>query len=273
MKYSTKILIVRTDRIGDVILSLPLSKIIKTNLPQTKVYFLLREYTKDLVFNHPYVDEILVLNEKKGKIRFFENLKILKEYSFDSCLVVYPTFKIALLLFLSGIKNRIGSGYRWYSLLFNKRIYEHRKYGTKHELEFNLNMLEILGIQKVDPQDVKFDIQIEEQSTQSIRRLLMDKGLSLERPITIMHPGSGGSAVDLPLNKFKELTKINTDKRIAFFIWNLLWKWMPHPTRPSPFVLSRSVLWVFRHGRSRSRMQIGCRRWTRSSSFFCRRRS
>jgi heptosyltransferase III len=40
------LLIVRTDRIGDVILSLPLVQAIKKNYPDSRVTFLMREYTK-----------------------------------------------------------------------------------------------------------------------------------------------------------------------------------------------------------------------------------
>ena len=42
------LLVVRTDRIGDVILSLPLAEIIKRHFPKCKVTYLLREYTKCL---------------------------------------------------------------------------------------------------------------------------------------------------------------------------------------------------------------------------------
>ena len=41
------ILIIRTDRIGDVILSLPLAALIKKHLPECKISFLLKEYAKE----------------------------------------------------------------------------------------------------------------------------------------------------------------------------------------------------------------------------------
>ena len=47
------LLIVRTDRIGDVVLSLPLAGIIKSEFPNCKITFLVREYTKDFSFESP----------------------------------------------------------------------------------------------------------------------------------------------------------------------------------------------------------------------------
>ena len=54
MKNEPKnILIVRTDRIGDLILTLPLAGLIKKQYPDARVSFLVREYTKNIVSNHP----------------------------------------------------------------------------------------------------------------------------------------------------------------------------------------------------------------------------
>ncbi len=159
------LLIVRTDSIGDVILSIPLIELIKEHFPECKISFLVRNYTLDLIKENYLIDNKLILKENVGKINFKENLEQIKKYNFDSVVVVYPTFEIALLLFLSKIKNRIGTGYRWYSFLFNQKIFEHRKYGLKHELEYNLNLLQIFGIKKqFDFDKVKIKCSINSES-------------------------------------------------------------------------------------------------------------
>ena len=50
------LLLIRTDRIGDVILSLPLAELVKRHFPNCKVTYLLRNYTKCLAQNHPFID-------------------------------------------------------------------------------------------------------------------------------------------------------------------------------------------------------------------------
>ena len=202
------ILIVRTDRIGDLILTLPLAGLIKKQFPNSKVTFLVRDYTKNLVSNHPFVDEVIVLSESDGNTNYFENLNLIKSKKFDTCIVVYPTFKLALIMFLSGIKTRIGTGYRWYSFLFNQKVYEHRKNAERHELEYNVNLLERLGIKNsITESNVRYDLTIDESSLQNVVKTLLDEKIDLQKEIIIVHPGSGGSSIDLPINKFAELVK------------------------------------------------------------------
>jgi lipopolysaccharide heptosyltransferase II len=205
---SKNILIVRTDRIGDLVLTLPLAGLIKKQYPNCKVTFLVREYTKNIVSNHPFIDDVIVLKENDGKVSLFDNLNIIKSKKFDACIVVYPTFVLALIMFLSGIKNRIGTGYRWYSFLFNHKVYEHRKNAERHELEFNVNLLEKINIRNnVDEQNVSYDLSVNQSSLNIVNKFLADEKIDSSKQIIIVHPGSGGSSVDLPLNKFAELVK------------------------------------------------------------------
>lgn len=209
------ILIVRTDRIGDVVLSLPLARIIKQHYPKAKVTFLVRAYTKALVENNHFIDEVVILKEKATKILIAENVKQLKQKNFDTAIVVYPTFKIALITFLSRIKYRVGSGYRLYSFLFNKKVYEHRKDAAKHELEFNLSLLSQLGINHIGgTNNVSFDLDVNKSSLNKVESLLGSLGINSNEKFVIIHPGSGGSAVDLPIEKFIELVKMLSDKKI-----------------------------------------------------------
>lgn len=213
------LLLIRSDRIGDVILSLPLAEIIKKHYPDCKVTFLLREYTKDLTQSNPFIDEILVLKENDGDIDIKYSLKMLKDKNFDTCITVYPTLKIAWLVFRTGIKNRIGTGYRWYSFLFNRKVYEHRKHADKHELEYNVNLLKEIGIDETITKDnVHFFIDVDKSADAKVNRILFDNQIDTKKPIVIVHPGSGGSAVDLPVEKFKQLVEFLVNSNIQVLV-------------------------------------------------------
>lgn len=205
MNSPKNILIVRTDRIGDVVLSLPIASALKKHFPGCKVSFLLRSYTRALAECNPFVDEVIVLDENEGKPSIPGNVAILKN-RFDACIVAYPTYPIALIMFLSNIPVRIGTGYRWYSFLFNKKIYEHRKYAEHHELEYNIRLLQQLGINEdVNEKNVEYGIGVSDESKIKIAEEFKSLGIDKKKPVIIVHPGSGGSAVDLPVNKMKEL--------------------------------------------------------------------
>jgi heptosyltransferase-2 len=207
MNSPKNILIVRTDRIGDVVLSLPMAELVKKKYPDCKVAYLIRNYTGPLIDGNPSIDEVVIAEELDGKILFGKNLKKIKSKNFDTSVVVNPTLKISLMMFLSGIKNRIGTGYRWYSFLFNKKVFEHRKHGEKHELEYNINLLNKIDVGIKDfSNEIKFHLQIDEVSSAKINSILLENGFKPENKIVIVHPGSGGSSVDLPKEKLIELT-------------------------------------------------------------------
>jgi heptosyltransferase III len=200
------ILIIRTDRIGDVVLSLPLAGLIKKHYPQSRITFLTKEYTKDLVTGHRNIDNSIQLSEINNRPLLWKNVKEIKKNKFDSCIMVYPTFKIALIIFLAGIKYRIGTGYRWYSFLFNQKFYEHRKYAEYHELEYNVHLLKLFNIEEFPTKaSIKFDLPVNKSNEQKVDKVLNEFQFNKNLPTIIFHPGSGGSAIDLPLSKMKEL--------------------------------------------------------------------
>ena len=130
-----RILLVRTDGIGDVLLSVPLAGAIKRERPKDEVWLLTRSYTRELGENHPDIDGVLT-PDTDGGIPYSSGslVRTLRSKSFDSAVLVYPRFRMALLLLRAGIPVRVGTGYRWFSFLFTHRVYEHRKNMGKHEL-------------------------------------------------------------------------------------------------------------------------------------------
>jgi lipopolysaccharide heptosyltransferase II len=191
--FPQKILIVRTDRIGDVVLSLPMIAAVKALVPRSTVAFLLRSYTRDLVADQPGLDQVLLYD--KGRIRkgFGEMLSELRTHRFDAVVVTYPTLRLALLVFLARIRWRVGTGFRWYSFLFNKRVYEHRKTSEKHEAEYNLALLNVFG---AFPERPSPRLMVGPRNDAEAAIVLREMQVNEKTPFVILHPGSGGSARD-----------------------------------------------------------------------------
>jgi ADP-heptose:LPS heptosyltransferase len=214
------LLIVRTDRIGDVVLTLPLAEIIKRYFPDCKITFLIREYTKSIVEGNPFIDEVLILQENEGQPLIKENIKKISRKNFDSCVIVYPTFSLALIIYLTGINNIVGTGYRWYSFFFNQKVFQHRKYAEMHELEFNIKLLEVFGIkEKPCKKNINFNLIV--KKNQKVNEII-NSTVKGNKKLVVIHPGSGGSAVDLPVEKFKELVLMLIERNdIETFITGL----------------------------------------------------
>lgn len=209
MKTPENILIIRTDRIGDVVLTIPMAKVLKEKFPSCRITFLVKEYTAPLLKDNKYIDEVIILKEAGGIGFISENRRLVKSKKFDTCFVVSPSLKITLIPFLSGIKQRIGTGYRWYSFLLNKKVFEHRKHALKNELEYNVGQLKFfVDNPAVEKSPESFGIKINYEALNKVKKILVDEKIDLTKPFILIHPGSGGSAVDWPVHRFCELAEL-----------------------------------------------------------------
>ena len=192
-----RILICRTDSLGDVILTLPLIAETKRKFSDSKLSFLVSNYVRELIENYEGIDEIILIedfNNYKSALRF------IKSQNFDLVINVYPRFKLAFLFYMAGIKYRIGTAYRWYSFLFNKQVHEHRKYAEKHESDYNLNLLK--AITKEISYQKKFNFRYSDAEKEEVEHKLNGFNLSLHESFVIVHAGSKGSAKDWSVENF-----------------------------------------------------------------------
>lgn len=141
-----RILILRPDRLGDVVLSTPLPREIKKIYPGAYVAVLVRVYTKDIYTNNPFVDEILV--EEEAGQSFWRRLQWIRSFNFSHAVALLPTEKNNWLMFFSGIKMRIGVGHKFYQFLSNTKSTYRRKYiPLRNEADYCLDTLRKMGIE------------------------------------------------------------------------------------------------------------------------------
>ena len=100
-----KVLIVRTDRIGDVILTLPMVPVLREGVHGVKVSMLLRSYTSALVEGFAGLDQIITYDTSGEQKRFLALLSELRTQRYDVVVVSHPTFRIALLTAIDGIRS------------------------------------------------------------------------------------------------------------------------------------------------------------------------
>ena len=191
-----RILLVRTDRIGDTILTLPTITALKRALPEVEISFLARSYTVPLLKHYQGIVEIITYHPTEnhaGILGHFQLARELKRRRFDCAILFYPRFGLTLSLRLAGIPQIIGSGYRWYSMLLTDPIYEHRKDCKKHEAEYNLALLTPLFSEA--PSTVAFEFNLPTELKEQV--LHKCNILGIEPTYLIVHPGNGKSAPNL----------------------------------------------------------------------------
>lgn len=197
-----KVLLVRTDRIGDVVLSLPSAGLVKEKIPGSEVHLLTRAYTAPLAAMAPAVGGVLI-DEGEGAWALARKLR---PGGYDAAVLLHPAARMAAAVLLAGIPIRVGTAYRAYSLLLNRRVPMHRRGSPRHELELNLELTARgLGLGGLDDRNCPARLPELRVSPEDREAAAGKAGLRPAGDLVIVHPGSGGSARDWPLGRFAEL--------------------------------------------------------------------
>lgn len=201
--------LIRTDRIGDLILSLPVAEALKDAVPGAYVCFVVSPYNSDIARACPFVDDTIEYSEKSDRCRgFWRLVREIKSRAFDAAVFLRPTPRAAAAALLAGVPVRVGTAYRFYSPLFSRRVPEHRKHGDKHEFESNLALAASIATLKSRP--YRPVIEIDAPARRYAERAMRDLDLT-RKAFAIIHPGSGGSARNLTPEKYAWLADFVED--------------------------------------------------------------
>ncbi|HKT34252.1 MAG TPA: glycosyltransferase family 9 protein [Nitrospira sp.] len=173
------VLLVRPDGIGDEILCLPVATALRQVRPQARIMFLSSEYAAPVLRHHPDIDEIRTVSGRES----LRELVSLFRRDVDAAVFLKPFRRLMWAAWLARVPVRVATGYRWYSVLANRRIYEHRSDFSKHESMYNVQMLAGLG---VDPPAARPPtLVVSENERQTARRRLS----AVAAPRVVLHPG------------------------------------------------------------------------------------
>ena len=110
-QHFNHILVVRTDRIGDVVLTTPVLEALRKAYPQAKIAMMVTPLTQDIVEGNPFLDELIVYDNKgkdKGFLNFWRFIFFLKRKKFDLAINYHLKNQTNVILFHAGIPQRIG---------------------------------------------------------------------------------------------------------------------------------------------------------------------
>jgi heptosyltransferase-2 len=142
------ILVVRTDKIGDVVLTTAALRALRKKFPAAKISVLLSPNTRDLVEGNPDVDRVL-FDDKAGSHRGMGYLRLIRDIRrchFDLAIVYHTKKRMNFLCWAAGIPVRLGYKNEKFGFLLNVPLLDDRPLGKKHEVRYCLDVLEKLGI-------------------------------------------------------------------------------------------------------------------------------
>jgi heptosyltransferase-2 len=206
-----RIIIVRMDRVGDVVLSTPAIKAVRDAYPDSRIAVLVRPYAREVVDGNPYIDEVITYDksgkEKSllGKVRFIAELKNKK---FDLAIILHPKNSSHILAYLAGIPKRLGYDKKL-GILLTKKIPHTKQYGLKHEIDYVLGLLRYIGI---EGSDRNLCMPVSRPSEERIKDLFDKNGVSPNDPVITIHPAASCRSRRWALERFAKTSDLLSQK-------------------------------------------------------------
>jgi len=209
-----RVIISRTDSIGDVMLTLPMCAWLKEQYPTVEILFLGKGYTRAIVESYSKVDQFIDWNDfvNQPKTETAQNFRALNA---DAIIHVFPNKEIASLAKKVRIPMRVGTSHRSYHLLTcTHRLNFTRKKSDLHEAQLNFELLKPFGAKEL-PSIAEI---IASTSFLSVPKAELPIEFSELKDYTILHPKSQGSAKEWPLEKYIVLTNelVSKGKTVVF---------------------------------------------------------
>jgi ADP-heptose:LPS heptosyltransferase len=204
-----RILLVRPDHLGDLVMTTPALQALREALPQAHITMMVGPWSREVVARHPAIDQLLTCpfpgfrraaqKPLAPYTLLLQTARQLQQEHFDLAINLRPDFWWgAALLYLAGIPRRIG-----YNIAPNTPFLTHALPfpQPEHATVSNLRLISA-GLQALNRTSLeepytpehypeRFAITAEEQSW--VEERLRSAGITEETPIVVIHPGTGAA--------------------------------------------------------------------------------
>ena len=195
------IAISRTDKIGDLILSIPSILMVRTLYPDAYIILLVNSYNYQIVKNLDIVNEIIKIDEMNEK----EVIKRLQINKTEIFIALYTDSTIGRIAKKSGATKRIAPLSKLHSYIaYNYGVKQSRSESIKNEAEYNLDL--IMSLDKAEFKDryiIDKKIKYSDSNRKNIEDFLIKADIGKE--FIIVSPFTGGSCKNLSINQYAQL--------------------------------------------------------------------
>ena len=201
------VLLLQTSFLGDTILTLPLIDELKRRFPVKTLTMLCQPESRELLQDHPGIDEIIVDDKRKAD-RGFGGLrakaKALQARSFTIALTPHKSLRSALMLYWAQIPCRIGFRQSKGWFLFHRRV---DRDPSRHDVERNLSILTAFDV-RVEDCRRELELPVDASIQAAVNQKLGGLGVKEDDLVIGVNPGSVWPTKRWSVLGFAELIRI-----------------------------------------------------------------
>ena len=206
-KNVSRILLIRTDKIGDVVLTTPAIAALRKKLPEAYLAGMVSPGAAAVYQFSPHLDRVLVLEASiySGILGFFRLVRDLRKEKFQVAVAFRTNFPVALAVLFAGIRYRIGAYSKvWSWFVFNMGRRQSRSSVEMHEADYNIQLLRDFGVAVLETNE-KPHIRVNPEKRVEAEEFTRKLGLPRDFKTIAIHPGMAGSALNWPESHYAAL--------------------------------------------------------------------
>ena len=199
-----RILLAQTSFLGDVVLTTPLWRALRTSLPGTDVWWLVRPDAVPIVAPLAGTDRVLAFDKRGGDGGLGGLGRVaarLRALELDVAIAVQRSLRTAVTLALAGIPERIGFAGAAGSPLYHHRV-AHR---GRHARDRLLALAAPLGVAPDPPPDP--ELATDAAAAESVAAALAAAGVAADEPLLVVAPGAAWETKRWPAERYAELVR------------------------------------------------------------------
>jgi lipopolysaccharide heptosyltransferase II len=204
-KNAGKMLVVRLDDVGDVVLATPFIRALKENFPESKIDMLVKNSTKKILANDPHLRRVISFEpfwmRTKKAFGFAKTLKFINSLRKEKYDIIFDLrgnpFNILLMFFIGG-KYRVSYNSQGMGFLLTHCVKETE---LKHSAERNFNILRSISL-KVKSKQPK--VYLSERDRKFADLFLIKNGIKNGDFIVGVHAGASWRPRIWPKERFAE---------------------------------------------------------------------
>jgi len=190
-----RITVVRQDRLGDFVLTIPAIQALGCAYPEAEVSLMVGAAVAPLARMVAGVAAVAEVDSGSDRAR-----QRLQRLSPDLLICISRDRQIPWAGWREGVRHTVGPGRRVYSPLFERQVSESRRAGRRHEVEFALSFAHRAG---AGGGPARFPIRLPASAESDSSSRLADLGV--DGRYVVLHPGTGGSCPAWPVEHFAQL--------------------------------------------------------------------
>src|SRR5450432_2371453 len=208
-KPAPRILIIRPDHLGDLILTTPVLNALKEHAPDAHITMMVGPWSREIVARHPAIDAILTCpfpgfqrapqKPLAPYLLLFQIARQLRNAHYDLAINLRPDFWWGTaLIYLAGIPHRVGYATQpGAPFLTHKLAVSEPEHATVSNLRLASTGLLTLGYKKLDepytPERYPLHFVPTQEERNWINEQLAANGITTKMPVVVIHPGTGAA--------------------------------------------------------------------------------